>query len=422
VAKLQPGPKLQPVRGTHDIMGDKIRTFRFIQETFQDIAKRFGHAEIRTPIFEFTEVFKRTLGETSDVVAKEMYTFEDRGGESLTLRPEYTAGIARAFISNGLQQSLPCKFFGYGPMFRYERPQKGRMRQFHQLDVEILGAAEPQADIEVLALAVTLLTELNLMADVTLEINSLGDQDSRQAYRDALVTYFSAHKDKLSEDSLARLEKNPMRILDSKDDGDRLLVENAPRISDYYNAATKAFFQEVLMGLDRLGIQYTLNERLVRGLDYYSHTAFEFITTALGAQGTVLAGGRYDALIGMMGGPETAGIGWAAGMERLAELVSPDLVPAENRPIAVVPVGSECQTEALGVAQQLRASGYSVDMSYRGNMGKRMKRANKANAAAAVLIGEDELKRGVVTVKNFADGGQTEVALDQLMDHLTYYR
>ena len=414
--------KLQPVRGTHDIMGDQARTFRFIQQTFQEIATRFGHREISTPIFEFTDVFKRTLGETSDVVSKEMYSFEDRGGESLTLRPEYTAGIARAFISNGLQQSLPCKFFGYGPMFRYERPQKGRMRQFHQIDVEILGVPEPQADIEVLSIAVTLLTELNLMDDITLELNSLGDRESRDAYRDALVTYFTAHKDKLSKDSLARLEKNPMRILDSKDEGDRVLVATAPRISDYYNDATKAFFADVLSGLDALGITYTINERLVRGLDYYSHTAFEFITKKLGAQGTVLAGGRYDALIEMMGGPPTAGIGWAGGMERLAELISPDLVPAESRPIAVIPVGADCQVAALTLAQKLRQSGFSVDMSYRGNLGKRMKRANKAGSVAAVMIGEDELKRGAVTVKNFDDGSQTEVALDQITDHLSHYR
>lgn len=419
MAKSQTGRKLQTVRGTHDIMGDQARTFRFINQTFQDIARRFGHREISTPIFEFTEVFNRTLGETSDVVSKEMYTFEDRGGESLTLRPEYTAGISRAFISNGLQQSLPCKFFAFGPMFRYERPQKGRMRQFHQMDVEILGVPEPQADIEVLAIAATLLTELGLMDDVTLEINSLGDQESRNAYRDALVEYFTGHKDRLSEDSLARLEKNPMRILDSKDDGDRVLVADAPRISDYYNEPTRAFFDDVLAGLEALGIKYVINERLVRGLDYYSHTAFEFITAKLGAQGTVLAGGRYDGLIEKMGGPATAGIGWAAGMERLAELVSPELVPAEIRPIAIVPVGAACQMAALKLAQQLRSAGHGVDMSYRGNMGKRMKRANKANAVMAILIGEDELARGAVTVKNFDDGSQTEVALDQLMDHLS---
>ncbi|WP_417623970.1 histidine--tRNA ligase [Paremcibacter congregatus] len=414
--------KLQPVRGTHDIMGDKARTFRFIHSTFQNIARRFGHEEISTPIFEFTEIFSRTLGETSDVVSKEMYTFEDRGGEKLTLRPEYTAGIARSFISNGLQQSVPCKFYGFGPMFRYERPQKGRMRQFHQMDVEILGVPEPQADIEVLALAATLLRELGMMDDITLELNSLGDPESRLAYRDALVEYFTAHKDKLSDDSLARLEKNPMRILDSKDEGDKVLVADAPKISDYYNETSRAFFDEVLNGLDALGIEYVRNERLVRGLDYYSHTAFEFVTSKLGAQGTVLAGGRYDGLIEKMGGPATAGIGWAAGMERLADLISPDLVPEDERPIAVVPVGAEGQTEAMRLAQVLREAGFAIDMSYRGNMGKRMKRANKANAVAAVLVGEDELKRGVVTVKKFDDGSQSEVALDQLLDHLAEYR
>lgn len=410
--------KLQPVRGTHDIMGDKARRFRFIEDKFSEIARRFGHQEISTPIFEFTEVFNRTLGETSDVVSKEMYVFEDRGGELLTLRPEYTAGIARSFISNGLQQSLPCKFYGSGPMFRYERPQKGRMRQFHQLDVEILGVPEPQADIEVLVLAASLLSELGLMEHVSLEINSLGDSESRMAYRDALVDYFSAHKSALSEDSLKRLQKNPLRILDSKDEGDRKLVEQAPRISDYYNAETRAFFDQVLSGLDDLGIKYQINQRLVRGLDYYSHTAFEFITTKLGAQGTVLAGGRYDGLIEKMGGPATAGIGWAAGIERLAELISPDLMPPETRPIAVIPVGGGQQAASLKLALELRRAGFTVDMSYRGNMGKRMKRANKANAICAILIGEDELARGMVTVKTLDDGNQSEVSLDQITDYL----
>lgn len=418
MSKNKTGAKLQTVRGTHDIMGDQARAFRFIHQTFQKVALRFGHQEISTPIFEFTEVFKRTLGETSDVVSKEMYTFEDRGGESLTLRPENTAGIARAFISNGLQQSLPCKFFAFGPMFRYERPQKGRMRQFHQMDIEILGVPEPQADIEVLAIAANFLSELGMVDDITLEINSLGDTESRLAYRDALVDYFTRHKDSLSEDSLTRLDKNPMRILDSKDEGDKGLVADAPKISDHYNETSRAFFDQVLQGLDALGIKYTLNERLVRGLDYYSHTAFEFITTKLGAQGTVLAGGRYDGLIEQMGGPATNGVGWAAGMERLADLLSPDLLPEEARPISIVPVGGDCQIKALELAQELRLAGFAVDMSYRGNMGKRMKRANKANALAAILIGEDELARNVVTVKKFEDGSQQEVGLDQLADHL----
>ena len=414
--------RLQPVRGTHDILGDQARAFRYITDTFVKVAERYGHQEISTPIFEFTEVFKRTLGETSDVVSKEMYTFEDRGGESLTLRPEYTAGIARAFISGGLQQDLPLKFYGYGPMFRYERPQKGRMRQFHQIDVEILGVPEPQADIELLALAADLLTELGLMEHITLEINSLGDTESRHAYRDALVDYLTARKDRLSEDSLSRLDKNPLRILDSKDQGDREVVAEAPVLQDYFNEASTGFFRQVKDGLEALGIAYVVNPRLVRGLDYYSHTAFEFTTDQLGAQGTVLAGGRYDGLIEQMGGPATAGIGWAAGLERLAELVSHKYVPHSARPVSIVPVGAEAQTAALTLARTLRHDGYAVDMGYRGNVGKRMKRANKLDSAVAILMGSDELARGKVTIKDLDEGSQVEVDLDKVSDHLMQYR
>lgn len=410
--------KLQPVRGTHDVLGEKSRSFQVVLDRFRAVAESFGHSQIDTPIFEFTEVFSRTLGESSDVVSKEMYSFEDRGGESLTLRPEYTAGIARAFISGGLQQQLPCKFYAYGPMFRYERPQKGRQRQFNQLDVEILGVPEPQADIEVLALAANFLDALGLGDHVILELNSLGDTESRLAYRDALVEYFSAHKDKLSDDSLARLAKNPMRILDSKNEGDRLLVADAPKIQNYYNETTREFFDHVLKGLDALGIKYVINERLVRGLDYYSHTAFEFTTDKLGAQGTVLAGGRYDGLIEKMGGPATAGIGWAAGMERLAELVSENPLPEAARPVSIVPVGADAQLTALKLAQDMRKAGFSVDMAYRGNVGKRMKRANKLNSVAAIVLGEDELTRGAAMVKLFDTGDQNEIALDQIVAHL----
>lgn len=407
--------RLQPVRGTHDIIGDKAKAFRKLSEIFIQVAERYGHEEISTPIFEFTEVFKRTLGETSDVVSKEMYTFEDRGGEFLTLRPENTAGIARAFMSGGLQQSLPCKFYAYGPMFRYERPQKGRMRQFHQLDIEILGVAEPQADIEVIALGADLLSELGLMDSVTLELNSLGDPESRTAYRVALVDYFSAHKADLSEDSLKRLEKNPMRILDSKNEGDKVLVADAPRIRDYYNDHSRDFFAQVTAGLDALGIAYTLNDRLVRGLDYYCHTAFEYTTDKLGAQSAVLAGGRYDGLIEQMGGPSTPGMGWAAGMERLTDLMAADLRPATTRPVAVVPVGGAAQATALKLAHDLRAAGVCVEMGYRGNVGKRMKRANKLGASHALILGEEELAKGVVTLKNLDEGSQREVVLGDIV-------
>jgi histidyl-tRNA synthetase len=410
--------RLQPVRGTHDILGDKSLRFRTIFEIFKSVAERYSHQEIDTPIFEFTETFKRTLGDTSDVVTKEMYTFEDRGGEQVTLRPEFTAGIARAFMSNGLQQSVPCKFYSFGPTFRYERPQKGRMRQFHQMDVEIIGVAEAQADIEVLAIAQDLLNELGIAQHIKLELNSLGDPESRADYREALVKYFSQYKNKLSEDSVTRLEKNPMRILDSKDEGDRLLVESAPRIGEYYNDATKAFFAEVRGGLEDLGIEYHINDRLVRGLDYYCHTAFEFTTDQLGAQGTVLAGGRYDGLMEMMGGPKTAGIGWASGMERMAELISDDLVRKPARPVVVTPVGDASQSAAMKIAHKLRGAGIVVDMAYKGNVGKRMKRANKQNAQFAVLVGEDEIARSVGMVKNLDQGSQEEVSLSNLVTYL----
>ena len=413
-------PTLRPVRGTHDLLPDDNRRHRRVIETFREIAERFAFGEIATPIFEFAEIFKRTLGETSDVVTKEMYTFEDRGGELITLRPEYTAGIARAFISGGLQQQLPLKFYGHGPMFRYERPQKGRLRQFHQLDAEILGVAEPLADIEVIALGATLLDELG-MRDVTeLELNTLGDPESRAAYRAALVEYFAGHRDALSEDSLARLERNPLRILDSKDEGDRAVVVDAPPMGDYLNAASADMFGKVLAGLDRLGIAYRLNPRLVRGLDYYTHTAFEFTTRELGAQGAVIAGGRYDGLIEAMGGPPTPGIGWAAGIERLALLLAEP--PAAPRPLAVIPVDAGAEDETLELTHRLRKAGFTVDLGYRGNVARRMKRANRLHARAALLLGDDERARGAVTLRDLDSGEQVEVPLAELEDRLAPYR
>jgi len=413
-------PALQPVRGTHDLLPDDNCRHRRVVEIARDFAERYGFEEMVTPIFEFTEVFARSIGETSDIVSKEMYTFEDRGGERVTLRPEATAGIVRAFISNGLHQNLPLKYFYHGPMFRYERPQKGRLRQFHQIDVEILGVAGPQADIEVIAIGRDIIDGLGIGADVTLELNTLGDSESRRAYRGVLVDYLSQHKDKLSKDSLDRLERNPMRILDSKDEGDRRIVANAPVYSDYLNDASRRFFLAVRDGLDRLGIKYTINPRLVRGLDYYCHTCFEFTTTALGAQGTVLGGGRYDGLIKLMGGPETAGIGWAAGIERLAMMLSE--APRAMRPIALVPIGEAADVRAITLAHELRQAGYRVEHGYGGNTGKRMKRANKLNARAAVLIGDDELQRNAATVRDLDTGEQTDVPLSELTGRLARFK
>jgi len=408
--------RLQPVRGTHDIVGESHRRHRAVIDVAREVAGRYGFEEIVTPIFEFTEVFKRTLGDTSDVVTKEMYTFEDRGGESITLRPEGTAGVVRALISGGLAQDLPLKFFYAGPMFRYERPQKGRQRQFHQIGVELLGVPEPQGDIEVIAAGWRILQALGLQSLVTLELNTLGDTESRKVYREALVGYFSGHVDKLSADSRSRLERNPMRILDSKDEGDRRLIENAPRFSDYINEVSRDFFARVCDGLQTIGIGFTLNDRLVRGLDYYCHTAFEFTTTALGAQGTVMGGGRYDQLVEIMGGPATAGVGWAAGIERLALLLQ--TAPAPRRPIALVPGGPAAERQALAIAEELRAAGHAVDLFYRGNIGRRMKRANKVAARFAVILGEDELSRGAAGVRDLDSGEQAEVPLDRLVAHL----
>lgn len=412
--------KLQPVRGTHDLLFDDLDLHRRVENVALDISARYGFREVATPIFEFTEVFARTLGETSDIVTKEMYTFETKGGEQITLRPEGTAGIARAFISGGLAQQAPLKMFYRGPMFRHERPQKGRQRQFHQIGVELIGVEGPQADVEVITLADHTLKELNLSGAITLELNSLGDRESRANYREELVKFLSASKDQLSEESRGRLERNPLRILDSKDKGDRRILENAPALSDYLNEHSKTFFESVQSGLTKFGIEFKVNPRLVRGLDYYCHTAFEFTTDALGAQGTVLAGGRYDGLIEQMGGPVTPGIGWAAGIERLAMLL-PEAQPA-RRMIALIPVGAEQEESVQKLAHELRYAGYCVDVGYSGNLGKRMKRADKINAAAAVIIGEEEAKTNAATVRNLQSGEQETVLQASLAEHLKYLK
>ena len=411
---------LQPVRGTRDILPEEMRGHRAVVDRSRAVAERYGYLEMATPVFEFTEVFKRTLGDTSDIVTKEMYTFKMHEGEEITLRPENTAGVARALMSGGLAQQLPLKFFYAGPMFRHERPQKGRQRQFQQIGVELLGVAQPLCDVEIIALGAHILEELGVYAATRLELNTLGDPESRQAYRAALVEYFGDHVAALSEDSRARLERNPLRILDSKDEGDRRLVADAPLFADHLNAASRDFFAEVREGLDALGISYELNPRLVRGLDYYTHTAFEFTTDRLGAQGAVMAGGRYDGLVETMGGPATPGVGWAAGVERLAMLLQD--VPAAPRPVAVIPIGGAAAGPALKLTQRLRHAGFAADLGYGGNPGKRMKRANKIGARVAVILGEEELAADAATVRDLDTGEQERVSLDGLTEHLARYR
>jgi histidyl-tRNA synthetase len=404
--------KLQTVRGTYDLYGAAKRKTKKVIATGSGIVEKYGFEEIETPIFEFTDVFQRNLGDTSDIVTKEMYCFSDRGGESLTLRPEGTAGVVRAFISEGMQQNLPVKLYYAGPMFRYERPQKGRQRQFTQFGVEMLGVATPQADIEVIAMAYEFLEKLGLSGSVTVEINSLGDTESRDAYRTKLVEYLKGHYDELSEDSKNRLEKNPLRILDSKEECDRAVVENAPLYADSLNDVSRQFFADVLKGLDLLGIKYRVNNRLVRGLDYYSHTVFELTTDKLGAQGTVLAGGRYDGLVAQMGGGDVSGIGWACGVERLSLLMEEDA--SKPRPIAVIPVGEDMADEALKIAYILRKAGFSVEHAYSGNLKKRMMKANKVGAAKAVILGSDELSQNLITIKDLDNGTQKTVNLADL--------
>jgi histidyl-tRNA synthetase len=411
-------PPLQPIRGTRDIIGDDARRHSHVIGTARATASLYGFDEWTTPIFEDTAVFARTLGDTSDVVTKEMYTFADRGGDTLTLRPENTAGICRALVSNGLTQSLPQKVFYAGPMFRYERPQKGRYRQFHQIGAELIGPAEPLADAEIIALGWHILCNLGIAADIILELNTLGDAESRAAYRAALVAHFTAHEAALSAESRDRLAKNPLRILDSKEPADRALVADAPTIASYLTLDAARFYAGVQENLARLGVPFRENPRIVRGLDYYSHTAFEFVTTALGAQGTVMAGGRYDGLVAQMGGPPTPAVGWAAGIERLSMLLA--AAPAAPATIAVIPHNEAAEPAALDVLQALRRAGLRAEMAYRGTMKRRLERANKIGARAAVILGEAELARGAAAVKNLTDGTQSEIALADLPAFLAH--
>ena len=396
--------KYQSVRGTRDLLPNIKRTFRQIDEVAYKTALTYGFGEIETPLFEFSEVFHRSLGETSDAVSKETYTFTDRGGDSITLRPEGTAGVVRAFVSEGLAQHIPLKLYYMGPMFRYERPQKGRYRQFYQFGVEVLGLETPLADIECLDLAWNILKKLKLDQRCQLEINTLGDLDSRQAYREALVHYLTPFKAQLSADSQVRLEKNPLRILDSKDEGDRKIIAQAPVMENYLNQASKDFFKAVLEGLTRLNIPYHINPKLVRGLDYYGHTVFEFTTTELGAQGAILSGGRYNGLVEMLGGPKTPGVGWAAGVDRLADLCEGHILPSTRPPISLVALGDGAMNEAMLFASEIRQRNHYAEVFFTGSFKKKLEKANKFETEIAILIFEQENKSFEYKIKNFKTG------------------
>jgi histidyl-tRNA synthetase len=409
--------KYQSVRGTRDLLPELKNRFRYIEDTAFKCAQNYGFKEIETPIFEFSDVFHRSLGETSDAVSKETYTFTDRGGESITLRPEGTAGVVRAFISEGLAQHNPNKLYYYGPMFRYERPQKGRYRQFYQVGVEVLGMENPLTDVEVLDLAYTFLKKINLHDRAVLEINTLGDQESRESYRTALVSYLTPLKDQLSEDSQKRLEKNPMRILDSKDENDKKLVAGAPKMADHLTPTAKEFFAGVLAGLDALKIPYQVNPKLVRGLDYYCHTVFEFVTTELGAQGAILAGGRYDGLSETLGGPKTPGVGWASGVDRLSDLtiVAGTAVPVATKPIAIIALGDAAMMKAMQLASDLRRQNKSCEVLMTGNFKKKFEKANKMGVDNAILIFEQEDKSMEFKIKDFKTGEEKVVSEAEIL-------
>ena len=405
------------IRGTQDIFGEDQERFGHVVETFDRVRRLYNFKRAELPVFEATSVFARSLGESTDVVSKEMYSFEDRSGDSLTLRPEFTAGIARAYLTNGWQQHAPLKLATHGPLFRYERPQKGRYRQFHQIDAEIIGAAEPQADVELLVMADQLLKELRIDQGVTLQLNTLGDSATRTAWRTALVDHFEKHKGELSEDSQNRLETNPLRILDSKEAQDRPIADSAPDIDEFLSDDAAAFFASVTSGLNAANVAWQRNSRLVRGLDYYRHTAFEFVTDRLGAQGTVLGGGRYDGLIQNMGGPATPAVGWAAGIERLAMLV--DTLQTPKLDVAVVAENRDRESEAMALVSQLRRGGVSAEIFATGSPKKRYNRAVKTSPR---FIASLDVRDGEKTQGLSAQGDEADDRITSLFDNRAWLK
>ena len=416
----------QAIRGTQDIFGAEAEAFARVVETFERLRRLYRFRRVEMPVFEKTAVFSRSLGETTDVVSKEMYSFDDRGGESLTLRPEFTAGIARAYLTDGWQQYAPVKIATHGPLFRYERPQKGRYRQFHQIDAEVIGAAEPQADVELLVMADHLLKELGIADGVTLQLNTLGDGASREAWRTALVDYFRAHRAELSEDSQDRLERNPLRILDCKKPECKALTEKAPAMIDSLCDECRVHFDGVMAGLSRIGAVVKIDNRLVRGLDYYTKTAFEVLAGELGSQNAVCGGGRYDNLAESIGGPHVPGVGFAAGIERIILTLEGQGVSLGEEPrtgIFVVAASPAAGLEVAAIVHELRAAGLSADMDFADRSLKaQMKHASSTGAGFACIVGEDELASGSVAVKNMQNGEQISVPRGEIAKKLLIRR
>lgn len=407
---------LRPVRGMKDLMPEEFLVHDHIIRTSKEIGECYGFKSFSSPIVEYTGVFARTLGDESDVVSKEMYSFPDKGGDSLTLRPEFTAGVMRSVISNKLQSQLPLKLFSYGPVFRYDRPQKGRYRQFNQINFEALGVGTPESDAEIIALAQQILTELEIDKQVTLELNSLGCLHTKQAYQKALFEYFTQYEAELSEDSKRRLHKNPMRILDSKDKQDQKIGQDAPLMSAFYSKEAEEYFNKVRSSLELLDINYSINPKLVRGLDYYSHTAFEFTTNSIDAERaiTILAGGRYDGLAEIMGSKPFPAIGFAAGIERLA--LMREFTLNTSREVAIIPIGDENFEVAFKLANTLRQNKIAASIYSQGKVGKRMQAAVKANSKYAIIMGSDEIAQGVVKFKKLDAEEEVTLAFDDLVN------
>ncbi len=403
--------KLRTVRGVNDLLPEVLAKHNKVIEDALKISNQYCYSQIETPIFEFSEIFTKPLGVSSDIVTKENYIFRDRSDDELMLRPEGTSGVVRAFLNAGLIQDTPKRFSYFGPMFRYERPQKGRLRQFKQFGIECLGLSNPMADIEVISLGKDFLQKLGLLSSTALKINSLGDVESRINYRKTLIEYLNDYKTELSQDSLKRLSQNPLRILDSKNENDKKILTNAPNILDYLNQESRERFLKVTEGLDVLGIKYHIDKNLVRGLDYYCHTAFEFITNELGAQGTVLAGGRYDGLSKMLGGPDVPGVGWAAGIERLSLLIPSQ--STSNPDVVLIGVTEEFNFLLLPLMQQLINVAFRVEILYTGNISKKLKRANKIKAPFAIILGEEEVKMKVLKLKNLVTGLEENMSIDK---------
>jgi histidyl-tRNA synthetase len=414
---------LQAIRGMNDVLPADIAVWQRLEHAARELFAAYGYQEVRVPVVEHTPLFKRSIGELTDVVSKEMYSFEDRGGEHITLRPEATAGVVRAMISNGLLHNQRQRVWTSGPMFRYEKPQKGRFRQFHQIDVEAFGYAGPDVDAEMIMMSARLWRMLGIQR-LTLNINSLGTPDSRREYREKLKQYFAAHRELLDEDSLKRLEGNPMRILDSKNPALQTLIANAPLLTEHLDAESQTHFDALRRHLDGVGIGYTVNPRLVRGLDYYSRTVFEWITTELGAQDAVCSGGRYDGLVAQLGGESTPGIGWALGEERLVALMQlQGLAGSPYAPDAVVVVvGDAAAAAALKLAEQLRDRLPALRLETQcggGSFKSQLKRADKSGARYAVILGDNETERRVAGLKSLrVEAPQEEVAWDALAEAL----